>query len=389
MHVAKKPRIAIIGAGLGGAACAALFQRAGYHVDVFEQAPQFNRLGAGIHLGPNCVRILNHIGIGPQILEIAVRPAAWNSLMWDSGECLFSLPLREVAEQRYGAAYVTMHRGDMHSLLIDAVLPSAIQFGKRLVDLDQDASCVRMSFADGSSASADIVVGADGVFSKVREWLLGPEEPIYTGYIGHRAWIPARNLGHLCFEDHAKWWAPDRHLIVYFLTNRRDELYLVTGALEKWESPISWTNSSQQELREAFSGFHGECQRLIDGVEGEVTKWAFFERPPMRSWHQGRIVMIGDACHPMKPHMAQGAAIAIEDAAMLLRCIEEAGPGELSTAFRLYEANRMPRANRVQELSRHNTWLRDPCDPTWLYGYDVFSEPLVKAGVQTGALSAN
>jgi 6-hydroxynicotinate 3-monooxygenase len=389
MNVAKRPRIAIIGAGLGGATCAALFQRAGYHVDVYEQAPEFTRLGAGIHLGPNCVRILNNIGIGPQILEIAVRPAAWNSLMWDSGECLFSLPLRGVAEQRYGAAYVTMHRGDMHSLLIDAVLPGAIHFGKQLVDLDQDVSCVRMKFADGSSASADIVIGADGVFSRVREWLLGPEEPIYTGYIGHRASIPARNLGHLCFEDHAKWWAPDRHLIVYFLTNRRDELYLVTGALEKWESPISWTNSSQQELRDAFSGFHNECQRLIDGVEGEVTKWAFFERPPMRTWHQGRIVMIGDACHPMKPHMAQGAAIAIEDAAMLLRCIEEAGPGELSAAFRLYEANRMPRANKVQELSRHNTWLRDPCDPTWLYAYDVFSEPLVKAGVQTGSLSAN
>ena len=151
---------------MGGAACAALFQRAGYHVDVYEQAPQFNRLGAGIHLGPNCVRILNHIGIGPQILEIAVRPAAWNSLMWDSGECLFSLPLREVAEQRYGAAYVTMHRGDMHSLLIDAVLPGAIQFGKRLVDLDQDASCVRMSFADGSSASAESSSARTGFFRR-------------------------------------------------------------------------------------------------------------------------------------------------------------------------------------------------------------------------------
>jgi 6-hydroxynicotinate 3-monooxygenase len=135
-----------------------------------------------------------------------------------------------------------------------------------------------------------------------------------------------RNLSRLSFEDHAKWWAPDRHLIVYFLTNRRDELYLVTGALEKWERPISWTNSSQQELREPFSGFHSECQRLIDGVEGEVTKWAFFERPPIRPWHRGTVVVIGDACHPMKPHMAQGAAIAIEDAAMLLRCLEATGP---------------------------------------------------------------
>ena len=387
MEVTKKTRVAIIGAGLGGATCAALFQRAGYHVDVYEQAPEFTRLGAGIHLGPNCVRVLNHLGLGRQLLEIAVRPVAWNSLMWDTGEYLFSLPLKDVAEERYGAAYVTVHRGDMHSLLIDAVIPGTIQFGKQLVDLDQDGSSAKMKFADGSSASADILIGADGVFSKVRERLMGPEDPIYTGYIGHRASIPARNLGRLSFEDHAKWWAPDRHLIVYFLTNRRDELYLVTGALEKWERPISWTNSSKQELRDAFTGFHEECQRLIEGIEGEVTKWAFFERPPMSPWHRGRIVMIGDACHPMKPHMAQGAAIAIEDAAMLLRCVEETGPAEYESAFPLYEANRMPRANKVQELSRHNTWLRDPCDPMWLYGYDVFSEPLQKLSSPSRARS--
>jgi 6-hydroxynicotinate 3-monooxygenase len=378
MRAANHLRIAIIGAGLGGVTCAILFQRSGYHIDVYEQAPVFTRLGAGIHLGPNCVRVFNHIGIGEKLLEFAVLPKAWNSLQWDSGECLFSLPLRDVAEQLYGAAYVTVHRGDMHALLIDAVAPGTIHFGKQLIDLDQDASSVRMLFADGSTGHADIVVGADGVFSKVREWLFGPQEPIYTGYIGHRAFIPARNLGQLSFEDHAKWWAPDRHLIVYFLTNRRDELYLVTGALEKWEKPISWSNSSMQELRAAFVGFHSECQRLIGGVEGEVTKWAFFERAPMPIWHRGRIVMIGDACHPMKPHMAQGAAIAIEDAAMLLRCLKETG-NEFSAAFVLYEANRMPRAHKVQELSRYNTWLRDPCDPTWLYGYNVFTEPLVKA----------
>ena len=377
MSAARKPTIAIIGAGLGGATCAALFQQAGYVVDVYEQAPVFTRLGAGIHLGPNCVRVLNHIGLERPLLEIAVRPKAWNSLMWDTGKPLFSLPLKDVAEKLYGAAYVTMHRGDMHALLIEAVDAKSIHFGKRLTGLAQDARGVRMAFADGGTASADVVIGADGVFSYVREWMFGPQDPIYTGYIGHRASIPAKNLKPLSFEDHAKWWAPDRHLIVYFLTNKRDELYLVTGAYEKWDSPKSWTMSSKQELRDAFVGFHHECQDLIEGVEGEVTKWAFFERPPMAPWHRGRVVMIGDACHPMKPHMAQGAAIAIEDAAMLLRCMETCGAADIEDAFALYEANRMPRAGTVQELSRHNTWLRDPCDPGWLYGYNVFTEPLV------------
>src|SRR4029077_8370825 len=187
MNVPKHPKIAIIGAGLGGATCGALFQQAGYQVDVYEQASEFIRVGAGIHLGPNCVRILNRIGLKQGLLQTAIRPAAWNSLMWDTGEVLFSLPLRDVAEQRYGAAYLTMHRGDMHAFLIDALSPGTIQFGKRLVDLEQEPSSVRMKFADGSGALADIVIGADGVFSKVREWMFGPGEPVYSGYIGHRA----------------------------------------------------------------------------------------------------------------------------------------------------------------------------------------------------------
>ncbi|MGH7785148.1 MAG: FAD-dependent oxidoreductase, partial [Candidatus Binatia bacterium] len=215
----QKPKVAVIGAGLGGATCAALFQQAGYPVEVYEQAPVFTRLGAGIHLGPNCVRVLNHIGLERELLEVAVRPKAWNSLMWDTGKPLFSLPLRDVAEKLYGAAYITMHRGDLHAMLIEAVAPAKINFGKQVVDLAQDDKTVRMKFADGSTTSADIVVGADGVFSRVREWMFGAAEPIYTGYIGHRASIPAKNLervGALSFEDHAKWWAHDRHLIVYF-----------------------------------------------------------------------------------------------------------------------------------------------------------------------------
>jgi 6-hydroxynicotinate 3-monooxygenase len=308
--------------------------------------------------------------------------------MWNSGKPLFSLPLKDVAERLYGAAYVTVHRGDMHALLIEAVGAKNIHFGKRLADLDQDATAVRMKFDDGSSASADVLIGADGVFSRVREWMFGAADPIYTGYIGHRASIPAKNLGRLSFQDHAKWWAPDRHLIVYFLTNRRDELYLVTGVYEQWDAPKSWTMSSKQELRDAFVGFHKECQDLIEGVEGEVTKWAFFERPPMSPWYRGRVVMIGDACHPMKPHMAQGAAMAIEDAAMLVRCLEAAGSRDIATAFECYQANRMPRASTVQELSRHNTWLRDPTDPSWLYGYNVFTEPLVRPQISSRSSSA-
>lgn len=270
-----------------------------------------------------------------------------------------------------------MHRGDMHSLLISAVASGTIHFDKRLVDLDPGASSVVMKFEDGSTASADIVIGADGVHSRVREWMLGAERPVYSGYIGHRATFPAERLRDLRIDDLTKWWAPDRHLIVYFLTNRRDEVYLVTGAMEDWPCDITWTYSSQDELREVFKGFHPTCQRLIDLATGEVTKWAFFERPPQQAWAKDRIVLLGDACHPMKPHMAQGAAMAIEDAAMLVRCLDHHHPDDFEQAFALYRANRFERVTEIQRVSRHNTWLRDPYDPTWVFGYDVFFEPLI------------
>ena len=378
MSAATKPRIGIIGAGLGGVATGALLQCAGYQVDIYEQAASIIRLGAGIHLGPNCVRVLDRIGIGRELLELGVRPAAWVSRMWDTGEVLASLPLRDVAEARYGAAYLTVHRGDMHALLSTALAPGTIHFGKRLVDLDPTPSAVTMKFEGGSTAQADIVIGADGVHSRVREWMLGPERPVYSGYIGHRTTFPTATLGDLKIDDLTKWWAPDRHLIIYFLRDQREEVYLVTGAMEDWPGDVTWTYSSQDELREVFKGFHPTCHRLVELATGEVTKWAFFERPPQPTWMEGRIVLLGDACHPMKPHMAQGAAMAIEDAAMLTRCLEYCHPHDFEQAFSLYRANRIERVSEVQRVSRHNTWLRDPCDPSWVFGYDVFSEPLVK-----------
>lgn len=377
MKTSAKPRVAIIGAGIGGLTAAALLQQSGYRVDIYEQAPTIVRLGAGIHLGPNCVRELHRIGIGQKLVDYAVRPTAWVSRMWDTGEILASLSLRDIAEQRYGAAYLTVHRGDMHTMLVTTVTPDAIHFCKRLIDLDPGASSVLMKFDDGSNATADIVIGADGVHSRVREWMLGAQPPIYSGYIGHRVIFPTSRLGDLQIDDLTKWWAPDRHLIVYFLTHRRDEVYLVTGAMEDWPGDVTWTQSSQDELRRAFEGFHPTCQRLIDLAEGEVTKWAFFERPPQPTWMDGRIVLLGDGCHPMKPHMGQGAAMAIEDAAMLVRCLDYCPPDDFERAFAIYRASRIDRVTHVQEVSRHNSWLRDPTDPTWVFGYDAFKEPLV------------
>lgn len=383
----ERTRIAVIGAGLGGTVAAVLMRRQGFEVTVYEQADNFSRLGAGINLSPNVTRVLREVGVLDRLREIGVITKGWLSRQWDTGETLFELPLGDATEVRYGAPYITIHRGDFHAELIAAVGSESIAFGKRLVDLDPEGDAVKMCFADGGTAEAEIVIGADGVNSMVREVLLGPEKPTYTGHVGHRAIFPVSLLGGLELPDITKWWADDRHLVVYFVTSRKDEIYFVSGVPEpEWTSETSWVDCDVDEIRRAFDGFHPEVQALIDACPA-ATKWAFYERKPLPLWSSGRIVMLGDACHPMKPHMGQGAAMAIEDAAMLARCFDETPDGDFQDAFALYAANRMERTERVQSESRENTWLKYEQDPDWVFDYDVFNVPLVgpaSAGAKTG-----
>jgi 6-hydroxynicotinate 3-monooxygenase len=292
---------------------------------------------------------------------------------------LLEITLGRVAEERYGAPYLTVHRGDFHDILTNAIPPGAVHFNKRLVGLDTTDTVARLRFHDGTEAEADLVIGADGLNSKVREILLGPEKPRYSGSVAHRSTFPASLLGELRLEDCVKWWSPDRHVVVYYVTRSRNEIYLVTGVPEpEWTADASWLPSTTNELRRALEGYHPDIQRLI-GASQAMTKWPLMERNRLPLWGRGRVVLLGDACHPMKPHMAQGAAMAIEDAAMLVRCLIEVGANSLGRALELYEANRIGRTTRVQQGSQRNTWLRDPSDgnPDWVFGYDVFDALLV------------
>ncbi|MFK0166394.1 FAD-dependent monooxygenase [Rhizobium sp. NPDC090279] len=368
-----KQKIAIIGAGLGGAVAGSLLQHAGFDVDVYEQAPTFARLGAGIHMGPNVLKIFERIGVAEKVVSISSTPKFWFSRDGLSGDYLSRIPL-----DGYGATYCTVHRGDLQQLQCETLQPGSLHFNKKLVRIDDNGSDVQLEFEEGSSARADIVIGADGINSKMREVLLGFEKPHYSGWVGHRALINAGKLQKygLDFEDCVKWWGPDRHMMVYYTTGRRDEYYYVTGVPHAaWEFETAFVDSSREEMSEAFSGYHPIIQALIESTD-VVTKWPLFNRSPLPLWSQGRMVMLGDACHPMKPHMAQGAAMAIEDAAMLTRCLVETGISDYATAFRLYEVNRRERATRVQSVSNANTFLLEQEDPSWVYGYDIYAEPL-------------
>ena len=374
----KTPRIAIVGAGLGGACTASLLQKAGFDADVFEQAPAFSRLGAGIHMGPNVMKIFRRMGIEDAAVDMGSKPDFWMSRDGATGDYLSRIPLGEFALREYGAAYITIHRGDLHALQISTLKPGTLHFGKHLTNVVDDGSGIDLFFQDGARFRADIVIGADGINSCVREALLGPEKPNYSGWVAHRALIQGSDLKRFNaeFEPCVKWWTKDRHMMVYFTTSSRDEYYFVTGVPHPaWDFQGPSVPSSQEEMREAFAGYHPIVQTLIDCTT-DISKWPLLNRNPLPLWSRGRMALLGDACHPMKPHMAQGGAMAIEDGAMLTRCLVETGLQDYTTAFKLYEANRRERASRVQGVSNANTWLRTPENPAWVFAYDIYAEPL-------------
>ncbi len=368
---------AIIGAGIGGLALAGLLSRQGARVRIYEQAKQFQRIGAGIQMSSNAMRVLRALGLEQHLRARAFEPPAWTHRVWDTGEHLADLDFSD-AEQRYGAPYLLLHRGDLHAAILSAVPAELIAFDHKLVGLDRGAVGIELRFADGATASVDALIGADGVHSKVREMILGPEKPRFTGRVAHRTTLRSSLMPGGPLDTCTKWWGPDRHLVTYPVTRNRDETYFVTSVPDPSWDVESWsTRGDMDEVRQAFTGFHPEAQRVLD-ASPEVHKWALFERDPLPRWSDGPIVLLGDACHPMMPYMAQGGASALEDAAVLARCVGEVDdPAE---AFRRYEATRLERTARLQLTSRANTWGKDKSDPTWVYGYDPLQTPILLPG---------
>lgn len=370
-------RIAVVGAGLGGMTTAGLLQRAGFKVKVYEQAPAFSRIGAGIHLSANVMVVMRRLGIENKLVDIGLHPDAFVSRQWDTGEVLFELPLDAASEARYGAPYINVHRGDLHAVLESALDHGAVSFGHKLISIDQRGSSVRLGFENGAAAEADIVIGADGVNSRVREVLLGAEKPRFSGHIAHRAVFPAALLKGLAIRACTKWWGPTSHILVYYMTQAREEVYVVSSVpAVSWDAAESFLPCDRESFIAAFDGYHAELRQVVAAAPA-VTQWPVFDREPVDCWSRGPLVLLGDACHPLRPYMASGAAMAIEDGAVLARCIAEIGDDDPGDAFRWYAANRMPRTNKVQRISEANTWLRGPTDPDWLFTYDACSVELL------------
>jgi salicylate hydroxylase/6-hydroxynicotinate 3-monooxygenase len=374
--VKQKLSIAIIGAGMGGLAAAATLRRVGMEVQIYEQAGKFARIGAGIQQSPNATKVLRTLGLEAHLRRIAFAPQSWLNREWDTGAPTNELPLGNSIEERFDAPYLLLHRGDLHAALASIVPTELIHLNKKLVGLDQTRADILLSFADGSHARADAVIGADGVHSVVREIVLGPEEPRFTGRVAYRTTFPTALLGALKIDDCTKWWGPDRHIVIYYVKPNREEIYFVTSTPEPEFAVESWSAKGDLGvLREAYAGFHPQVRAVLAACP-DVHKWALVERDPLPRWGEGRVVLLGDACHPMTPYMAQGAATAIEDAAVLSRCLENVDKDGVEEAFRRYELSRKDRTSRIQLTSRLNTWLHHKTETDWVYGYDAWQEPL-------------
>jgi 6-hydroxynicotinate 3-monooxygenase len=372
-----KLHIAIIGAGMGGLAAAAALRRAGIDVTVYEQAQQFTRLGAGIQIGCNAMHVLRGLGLEPRLRAEAFYPRSWNNLDWRTGEVRFDMIFGPSAEAKYGAPYLLAHRGDLHAALASVVPAEHIRLDHRLVGLDQAAADgVRLSFANGHQAEADAVIGADGVNSIVKTILFGDTALRFTGRIAYRTTYPARLLDGFDMGDCTKWWGEDRHIVMYPVKPDRSEVYFVTSQPEPGFRLESWSAKGDVEvLRAAFVGFHDQVQRVLAACP-EVHKRPLVDREPLERWVDGNVALLGDACHPMTPYMAQGAAMAIEDAAVLSRCLEDVERDGVADALVRYEATRSERTARVQLTSRQNSWGKGATDADWVYGYNAWTEPL-------------
>lgn len=372
--------IGISGAGIGGLVAAIALRRLGKEVVVFEQAARFARVGADINLTPNAVAALDGLGVGEALRETAARPSCRISRTWDTGAETSRLEMSAAAEQRYGSPQLTMHRADLLSVLESALPPGVVKLGARVNEVVREER-IGLRFADGTQEQVDVLIGADGIHSTVRA-LFGPEHPTFTGVVAYRAVVPVQRVADqpvtvANLDAFTKWWGPnpETQIVTFPLNRGRDIFIFATTPQDSWRHESWTTPGSVEELRQSYADFHPEARALLDACDS-VLKSALYVRDPLPAWSVGNATLLGDACHPMMPFMAQGAAMAIEDAVVLARYLSADATAETSAVLKAYEGARLDRTSRIQIGSRGNTWLKDSDNADWVYDYDAWTVAL-------------
>ena len=382
--------IIVAGAGLGGLTLALCLARAGFSVTVLEQANALGEVGAGVQISANGARVLYHLGLAEALQAVAFKPERGEMRHWQSGETLSSRPLGQASEAAFGFPYFHLHRADFHAVLADAlaaVAPGSVHLGAKVTGFSQSGAGVTVTTEAGESVSGDVLVGCDGIHSAIRTQLFGPDAPRFTGCVAWRAIVPVGALppGHVRPVS-SNWIGRGGHFVHYYV--RRGELVNCVGIIEQdeWQAESWSSEGAMAGFLDDFKDWHEDVQILMRQAES-CYRWGLFDRDPMPEWSQGRVTLLGDACHPMLPFMAQGAVMAIEDANTLAQCLASAAAAYPS-ALQRYEYLRRERTATVQQMSRDNIQFFHNADipnlaermsshreaHLWLYSFDVTNQ---------------
>lgn len=394
--MANRQKIIIAGGGIGGLSAAANLLAKGFDVEVYEQAEKFSEVGAGIQISANATKVLHALGLGDELKRVAVEPLAYTCRLYNSGDVLQEFSLAN-HEERFGAPYYHIHRGDIHNILADkvrALKPDAIRLNAKVDSYEEGEEGVVVKFEDGFETQGDILVGADGIKSNVRKQVVGSEGPKFTGQVAWRLLVPTEKLPPGYMDKVITLWVgPGRHVVIYYLQSG-DVLNFVGLVKNPEWTEEGWTiKCPWEELKADFEGWHEDIQTFIDAADKDACyRWALNNRGAASHWSSQRVTLLGDAAHPTLPYMAQGAVMAIEDGAVLARALDSGLP--VADALDLYQRNRIGRTSRiVDESTEHGKMyqleteaeLREAFNnkdmgedrAKWLYSYDPLSVELL------------
>ncbi|MDS9469718.1 FAD-dependent monooxygenase [Paracoccus sp. MBLB3053] len=343
-------KIGIIGGGIGGTATACALLRKGFDVTIFEQAPAFGEVGAGVQMTPNAVKSIIGMGLESDLMRTAFYPRAVTGRHWKTGRENFRIDLGGDFRAHYQAPFVHVHRADLLDVFVSNIPREICRFGQKCTGISNTPTGAQARFQDGSTFEADLIIGADGVRSVVREAMFGAGDLRWTGHQCYRALVPTGGVVDYVAPASSFWMGPKAHVVTYYVKGGEAvNIVAVTEAAE-WVTESWSTRVTRAEMLADFEGWHPDLQKLFSGVT-DVYNWGLFDRDPMATWSKGAVTLLGDACHPMLPFLSQGAAMAIEDAYVLAESLA-LNPKDLGAALAGYEAERLPRTSRVQLEAR-------------------------------------